>query len=101
MKKVRRAIISVTDKEGVVEFAKKLSGLGVEIISTGGTGEMIQSAGVNVIPIASYTGFPEMLDGRLKTLHPKIHGGILGMRGNTEHEKEMTSHGIPPIDMVV
>ncbi|MBE9527716.1 MAG: bifunctional phosphoribosylaminoimidazolecarboxamide formyltransferase/IMP cyclohydrolase [Proteobacteria bacterium] len=101
MKKVRRAIISVTDKEGVVEFATKLAGLGVEIISTGGTGKMIQEAGVNVIPIGSYTGFPEMLDGRLKTLHPKIHGGILGIRGNDEHEKEMTNHGIPPIDMVV
>ncbi len=101
MKKVKRALISVTDKEGIVEFAKKLSGLGVEIISTGGTGEMIQSAGVNVIPIASYTGFPEMLDGRLKTLHPKIHGGILGMRGNEKHEKEMKNHDIPPIDMVV
>ncbi len=101
MKKVRRAIISVTDKEGVIEFARRLSGMGVEIVSTGGTGRMIQDAGVEIIPIDSYTGFPEMLDGRLKTLHPKIHGGILGMRDNAEHQKEMTNHGIPPIDMVV
>lgn len=101
MKKIRRAIISVTDKTGVVEFAKELSGLGVEIISTGGTAELMQKAGINVMPISSYTGFPEMLDGRLKTLHPKIHGGILGIRGNARHVKEMESYGIPPIDMVV
>lgn len=101
MKKVLRAVISVTDKEGVAEFAKALSSMGVEIISTGGTGELIKEAGVKVIPISSYTGFPEMLDGRLKTLHPKIHGGILGIRGNPSHEKEMQESGIPPIDMVV
>ena len=101
MKKVRRAIISVTDKTGVVEFAKELSAAGVEIISTGGTAEMIKNAGVPVIPISSYTGFPEMLDGRLKTLHPKIHGGILGMRENPTHAKEMETNGILPIDMVV
>ena len=101
MKKVRRAIISVTDKTGVVEFAKELSAAGVEIISTGGTAEMIKSAGVPVIPISSYTGFPEMLDGRLKTLHPKIHGGILGMRENATHAREMETNGILPIDMVV
>lgn len=101
MKKVTRAIISVTDKSGIVEFAKELASLGVEIISTGGTAEMIKAAGVAVIPISSYTGFPEMLDGRLKTLHPKIHGGILGMRDNPVHLKEMGAHDILPIDMVV
>jgi phosphoribosylaminoimidazolecarboxamide formyltransferase/IMP cyclohydrolase len=101
MKRVRRAIISVTDKTGVVEFARELKDLGVEIISTGGTGKLIQDAGVDVIPISSFTGFPEMLDGRLKTLHPKIHGGILGIRENPAHVKEMEAHDIPPIDMVV
>jgi phosphoribosylaminoimidazolecarboxamide formyltransferase/IMP cyclohydrolase len=101
MKRVRRAIISVTDKEGVVEFARELSALGVEIISTGGTGKLIQEAGVKIIPISSYTGTPEMLDGRLKTLHPKIHGGILGVRSNAEHQADLSTHGIPPLDMVV
>jgi phosphoribosylaminoimidazolecarboxamide formyltransferase/IMP cyclohydrolase len=101
MKRVRRAIISVTDKEGVVEFAKELSALGVEIISTGGTGRLIQEAGVKMIPISSYTGSPEMLDGRLKTLHPKIHGGILGVRSNPDHQLDMSTHSIPPVDMVV
>ncbi len=101
MKKIRRAIVSVTDKTGVVEFAKELSRSGVEIISTGGTAELLKKSGINVVPISSYTGFPEMLDGRLKTLHPKIHGGILGIRDNEAHQKEMESSGIPPIDMVV
>lgn len=101
MKRIRRAIISVTDKAGVVEFAKELSAAGVEIISTGGTAELIKNAGVTVIPISSYTGFPEMLDGRLKTLHPKIHGGILGRREDPTHVKEMETNGILPIDMVV
>lgn len=101
MRKVKRAIISVTDKTGVVEFAKGLADMGVEILSTGGTADMIKKAGVTVIPISSYTGSPEMLDGRLKTLHPKIHGGILGIRNNPVHLQEMESYGIPPIDMVV
>lgn len=101
MKKINRAIISVTDKTGVVEFARSLAGMGVEIISTGGTAELIKNAGITVIPISSFTGFPEMLDGRLKTLHPKIHGGILGIRENAEHKTDMERHGILPIDMVV
>lgn len=101
MRRIRRAIISVTDKTGIAEFAKELSAAGVEIISTGGTADLIKKTGVNVIPIQSYTGFPEMLDGRLKTLHPKIHGGILGMRENATHAKEMETNGILPIDMVV
>ncbi|MDP2690725.1 MAG: bifunctional phosphoribosylaminoimidazolecarboxamide formyltransferase/IMP cyclohydrolase, partial [Deltaproteobacteria bacterium] len=87
MKKVKRAIISVTDKTGVVEFARELAALGVEIVSTGGTADMIKNSGVAVVPISTYTGFPEMLDGRLKTLHPRIHGGILGMRDNPKHRE--------------
>ncbi len=101
MKKIRRAIISVTDKTGIAGFAKELSQMGVEIISTGGTAEVIKNAGVDVIPISSFTGFPEMLEGRLKTLHPKIHGGILGKRDNPGHAKDMEAYGILPIDMVV
>jgi phosphoribosylaminoimidazolecarboxamide formyltransferase/IMP cyclohydrolase len=101
MKKIRRAIISVTDKTGVLEFSKALTEMGVEIISTGGTAELLEEGGVHVIPISSYTGFPEMLDGRVKTLHPKIHGGILGIRKSETHRKEMENHDILPIDMVV
>ncbi len=101
MKKVGRAIISVTDKTGVVEFARGLAKLGVEIISTGGTGKTLQEAGLKVIPISAYTNSPEMLDGRLKTLHPKIHGGILSIRDNPVHAKETKEFGILPIDMVV
>ncbi len=101
MKKIQRAIVSVTDKTGVADFAKKLSEMGVEILSTGGTEKILKEAGIAVIPIASYTGFPEMLDGRVKTLHPKIHGGLLGMRSNPEHQEAMKSHEILPIDMVV
>jgi len=101
MKKISRAIISVTDKTGVVELAKGLAELGIEIISTGGTGRTLQEAGLKVIPISAYTNSPEMLDGRLKTLHPKIHGGILSIRDNPAHAKEMAEYDIPPIDMVV
>src|SRR3989338_1396956 len=101
MRKIRRAIISVTDKKGIEGFAKALIKFDVEIISTGGTAELLKKAGVPVIGISNYTGFPEMLDGRLKTLHPKIHGGILGRRDNKEHAKQMEEHGILPIDMVV
>jgi phosphoribosylaminoimidazolecarboxamide formyltransferase/IMP cyclohydrolase len=101
MKKILRAIVSVTDKTGIVEFSKTLAGMGVEIISTGGTARLLDENGVQVIPISSYTGFPEMLDGRVKTLHPKIHGGILGIRASEVHSKEMQTHGILPIDMVV
>ena len=101
VRKIQRAIVSVTDKRGVVEFAKELHQMGVEIISTGGTGELLKKEGIPMIPISSYTGFPEMLDGRLKTLHPKIHGGILGMRDKEKHIKEMEDYQIPVIDMVV
>jgi phosphoribosylaminoimidazolecarboxamide formyltransferase/IMP cyclohydrolase len=101
MKKIRRAIVSVTDKSGIVDFSKALSKMGVEIVSTGGTAELLEKSGVHVIPISSYTGLPEMLDGRVKTLHPKIHGGILAIRDNPEHQKEMKNYGILPVDMVV
>lgn len=101
MKKIERAIISVTDKTGVVDFAKKLSGFGVKILSTGGTAKAMRDGGLTVTEISDYTGFPEMLDGRVKTLHPKVHGGLLGIRDNEEHVKMMKSHGIEDIDLVV
>ncbi|HSB05693.1 MAG TPA: bifunctional phosphoribosylaminoimidazolecarboxamide formyltransferase/IMP cyclohydrolase [Thermodesulfobacteriota bacterium] len=100
MGKVRRAIISVSDKSGIVSFAKELSQLGVEILSTGGTAKILREQGIPVKDISEYTGFPEMLDGRVKTLHPKVHGGLLGQRSKTEHLKKMKEHGILPIDLV-
>ncbi len=99
--KIQRALISVSDKTGIVPFAKALSEMGIEIISTGGTGATLKKNGVPVVDIADYTGFPEMMDGRVKTLHPKIHGGILALRDNPEHVRTMEEHDIPPIDMVV
>jgi len=101
MKKIERAIVSVTDKSGVVDFAKSLSRFGVQILSTGGTARVLREGNVAVTDISQYTGFPEMLDGRVKTLHPKVHGGLLGMRDNPEHVKMMKQHGILNIDMVV
>ena len=97
---VKRALISVSDKTGVVEFAKGLHELGVEIISTGGTMKAIAAAGIPVKSVSEVTGFPEMMDGRVKTLHPKIHGGILAIRDNPEHVKAMKEHGIKGIDLV-
>jgi phosphoribosylaminoimidazolecarboxamide formyltransferase/IMP cyclohydrolase len=97
---VKRALISVSDKSGIVEFAKGLSGLGYEILSTGGTAKSLREAGVAVTDVATYTGSPEILDGRVKTLHPKIHGGLLGRRGDLKHLTEMTQQGIAPIDVV-
>jgi phosphoribosylaminoimidazolecarboxamide formyltransferase/IMP cyclohydrolase len=99
--KVKRALISVSDKTGVVEFAKALAAMGVEIVSTGGTMKALQGAGVPVIYISDVTGFPEMMDGRVKTLNPYIHGGILAVRDNPEHAAAMAEHGISPIDLVV
>jgi phosphoribosylaminoimidazolecarboxamide formyltransferase/IMP cyclohydrolase len=98
---IERAIISVSDKTGIVEFAKVLNEMGVEILSTGGTAKKIKDAGVHVIEVSEYTGFPEMMDGRVKTLHPKIHGGILALRDNPEHMNALTEHGIKKIDMIV
>jgi phosphoribosylaminoimidazolecarboxamide formyltransferase/IMP cyclohydrolase len=99
--KVTRALISVSHKEGVLDFAKEISRLGIEILSTGGTAKLLRDGGVTVKDVSEFTGFPEMLDGRVKTLHPKVHGGILGRRGNPEHVKQMKQHGIEPIDLVV
>ncbi len=100
-KKIRRALLSVTDKTGLVEFAQTLAGFGVELISTGGTARTLRDAGLAVKDISDLTGFPEMLDGRVKTLHPKVHGGLLYIRGNAEHEAAVAEHQIQPIDMVV
>jgi phosphoribosylaminoimidazolecarboxamide formyltransferase/IMP cyclohydrolase len=99
--KIKRAIISVSDKTGVVEFAKQLTAMGVTVISTGGTAKSLAAAGVAVTSIDAVTGFPEMMDGRVKTLHPKIHGAILGVRDNANHAAAMAQHGIEPIDLVV
>jgi phosphoribosylaminoimidazolecarboxamide formyltransferase/IMP cyclohydrolase len=101
MAKIQRALLSVTDKTGLVDFARQLAGLGVELISTGGTAKLLRDSGIAVKDISELTGFPEMLDGRVKTLHPKVHGGILHIRGNTEHVAAVAQHGIKPIDMVV
>jgi len=101
MIKVKRALISVSDKTGLVDFAKGLQQLGVEIISTGGTAVLLRGAGIKAQEVSEYTGFPEMLDGRVKTLHPKIHGGLLSVRDNPEHMKQIAAHGIGLIDMVV
>ncbi|MDH4573654.1 bifunctional phosphoribosylaminoimidazolecarboxamide formyltransferase/IMP cyclohydrolase [Salinicola acroporae] len=96
---VRRALLSVSDKTGVVEFARELTSLGVELLSTGGTYRLLQENGIAVVEVSEHTGFPEIMDGRVKTLHPKIHGGILGRRG--QDDAVMAEHGIDPIDMVV
>jgi phosphoribosylaminoimidazolecarboxamide formyltransferase/IMP cyclohydrolase len=101
VKPIRRALLSVTDKTGLVEFALTLSSLGVELISTGGTARTLREAGLGVRDISDLTGFPEMLDGRVKTLHPLVHGGLLYIRGNAQHEAAVAAHGIQPIDMVV
>ena len=101
MAKIRRVLISVTDKTGILDFARALAQQGAELISTGGTARMIRDAGIAVQDVSDVTGFPEMLDGRVKTLHPKIHGGILAIRGNAAHVKAIGEHDITPIDMVV
>ncbi len=101
LRSVRRALISVSDKTGLIEFARFLRDHTVEILSTGGTAKAMREAGLEVIEVADYTGFPEMLDGRVKTLHPKVHGGLLGIRGNTDHEAAMAEHGISEIDLLV
>ena len=101
MKPISRAVMSVTDKSGLVEFAKFLAERQVEILSTGGTAKLLRENGVPVREVSDFTGFPEMLDGRVKTLHPKIHGGILGRRDLASHQEQMAAHGIKPIDLVV
>ncbi len=101
MSKIARAIISVSDKQGVINLARELINLGVEILSTGGTASKLSESGIKVTEISEYTGFPEILDGRVKTLHPKIHGGILAVRDKEPHIKQMKKNGIKPIDLVV
>lgn len=99
--KIKRALLSVSDKRGIVEFGKGLAAMGVDIISTGGTMKDLRDAGVPVTAVQDVTGFPEMMDGRVKTLHPKIHGAILAMRDHESHVQAMKDHGITPIDLVV
>src|SRR6266704_436450 len=101
LRTIRRALLSVSDKTGLVDFAKALAALGVELISTGGTRKSLADAGLAVRDIADVTGFPEMLDGRVKTLHPRVHGGILAVRDNPQHVQTIAAQGIEPIDMVV
>ena len=101
MSKIQRALISVSDKTGLVAFAQILSQAGIEMISTGGTAKTLRNAGLKVKDVSEHTGFPEMLDGRVKTLHPKVHGGLLYIRGNEKHEAAAREHGIAPIDLVV
>ncbi len=98
---IKRALLSVSDKTGLVEFAKELAALGVEILSTGGTAKALRAAGITVVDVSEYTGFPEMMDGRLKTLHPKVHGGLLARRHNPKDMDDIAKHGIKPIDMIV
>lgn len=98
---IKRALVSVSDKTGIVEFVKRLTDQGVEVVSTGGTKRALEEAGVPVVGISEVTDFPEILDGRVKTLHPNIHGGLLAMRGNAEHVKQIEEHNITPIDLVV
>src|SRR5512143_2013108 len=101
MSKIQRALLSVSNKAGLVPFAQTLAAAGVELISTGGTAKALREAGLKVADLSAYTGFPEMLDGRVKTLHPKVHGGLLFVRGNVIHETAIRQHGIAPIDLVV
>jgi phosphoribosylaminoimidazolecarboxamide formyltransferase/IMP cyclohydrolase len=100
-RRIERALLSVSDKTGLIEFAQELAGLGIELVSTGGTAKALKDAGLKVIDVSEITGFPEMMDGRVKTLHPKVHGGLLAIRGNKNHIAAMAQHGIKPIDLLV
>jgi phosphoribosylaminoimidazolecarboxamide formyltransferase/IMP cyclohydrolase len=100
-RRITRALLSVSDKTGLIDFAKALAGYGVELVSTGGTARALADAGLKVSDVSELTGFPEMMDGRVKTLHPKVHGGLLAIRDNAAHAKAMTDHGIAPIDLLV
>src|ERR1700752_1682217 len=101
LRRVTRALLSVSDKTGLIDFAKALSDHGGELVSTGGTAKAIAAAGLKVKAVSELTGFPEMMDGRVKTLHPKVHGGLLAIRGNKAHLAAMKSHDIAPIDLLV
>ena len=100
-RRVTRALLSVSDKSGLIEFARALSAHGVDLVSTGGTAKAIAAAGLKVRDVSELTGIPEMMDGRVKTLHPKVHGGLLAIRDNAEHAQAMKDHGIAPIDLLV
>src|SRR6266567_4890134 len=99
--RVTRALLSVSDKSGLIEFARALAGYGIDLVSTGGTAKAIAAAGLPVKDVSELTGFPEMMDGRVKTLHPRVHGGLLAIRDNKEHADAMKAHGIAPIDLLV
>jgi len=101
MAKIKKALLSVSDKAGIVEFARELEIYDVQFISTGGTARMLRQNGLEILDVADYTGYPEMMDGRVKTLHPKIHGGLLGVRSNPEHLQDMNEYNIEGIDMIV
>src|SRR3954465_12516229 len=100
-RRVSRALLSVSDKTGLIHLANALAVRGVELVSTGGTAKAIAAAGLKVTDVADLTGFPEMMDGRVKTLHPKVHGGLLAIRSNKDHAAAMQAHGIAPIDLLV
>jgi len=100
MGKVERALISLTDKAGIEGFAGELAALGIDLLSTGGTAKKLRSAGLEVMDVSDFTGFPEMLDGRVKTLHPKVHGGILNQRANESHQRQCADHGLKNIDII-
>ena len=101
MATLQRALLSVSDKTGLLPFAESLARAGIELLSTGGTAQALRAGGLKVKDLSEYTGFPEMLDGRVKTLHPRVHGGLLYLRGNRAHEAAIQAHGIEPIDLVV
>ncbi len=100
MQKIERALISLTDKAGIEGFAGQLANLGVELLSTGGTAKKLRDAGLKAMDVSEFTGFPEMLDGRVKTLHPKVHGGILNQRANSDHQQQCAAHGLKNIDLI-
>src|SRR6266852_9193048 len=100
-RRIERALLSVSDKTGLVDFARALAGHGVELVSTGGTRKALADAGLAVRDVSELTGFPEMMDGRVKTLHPKVHGGLLAIRADAGHARAMQAHGIPAIDLLV
>ncbi len=100
MYKIERALLSLTDKSGIEGFAKELANLGIELLSTGGTAKKLREAGLVVLDVSQFTGFPEMLDGRVKTLHPKVHGGILNQRANRDHQQQCAAHGLQNIDLI-
>jgi phosphoribosylaminoimidazolecarboxamide formyltransferase/IMP cyclohydrolase len=100
MDRIERALISLTDKSGIEGFAGELAALGIELLSTGGTARKLREAGLQVMDVSEFTGFPEMLDGRVKTLHPKVHGGILNQRGNNDHRRQCAEHGLKNIDLI-